>query len=397
MPLVPTAAPGTALIVHPGAELYGSDRVMLETVSALADEGWNVVVTTPAPGPLLDEVRRRGAQAVVLDVPVLRKSMLRPVGLLALAVAAVRALVRSARLLRSIRPDVLYVSTVTVPTWLVSARLAGIPAIAHVHEAERSARRPIRVALALPLLLARRVVVNSRFSLETLLADLPRIGARAAVVYNGVAGPETTVPCRSDLTGALRIVYVGRISERKGVDVAVEAVALLAGSGRRAELDIVGAVFPGYEWFEDQLRRRVAQAGLDGRVRFPGFTPSVWPALARADVVVVPSRVDEPFGNTAVEAVLAARPVIVSHCGGLPEAVEAFPSAQTVPPADPAALARAILEVADDWPDRSTQAHRDAPAAAAAFSPQRYREEILREIESALPRAAVEAERVSAD
>ena len=63
---------------------------------------------------------------------------------------------------------------------------------------------------------------------------------------------------------------------------------------------------------------------------FSGFTDDVWAHLAAADLVLVPSQGDEPFGNTAVEAMLAARPVVVSSSSGLDEAVAGYGSAQRV-------------------------------------------------------------------
>ena len=81
-------------------------------------------------------------------------------------------------------------------------------------------------------------------------------------------------------------------------------------------MTIVGAVFPGYEWYEAELREQVRNLGLEGSVTFCGFVPDVWPVLETLDVIAVPSRYDEPFGNTAVEAVLAGRPVVVSATSG---------------------------------------------------------------------------------
>ncbi|GAV93302.1 glycosyl transferase [Actinomyces denticolens] len=52
-------------------------------------------------------------------------------------------------------------NTVTIPTWPAAARLAGVPAIAHVHEAEDSQPLVIRAGLNAPLLAARAVVANS--------------------------------------------------------------------------------------------------------------------------------------------------------------------------------------------------------------------------------------------
>ena len=62
-----------ALIAHPGAELYGSDRVMLETITALVDAGWHVDVTIPERGPLLQAAEQRGASVRLDAVPVLRE------------------------------------------------------------------------------------------------------------------------------------------------------------------------------------------------------------------------------------------------------------------------------------------------------------------------------------
>ena len=53
------------LVAHPGAELYGSDRVVLESVVAIVNAGAIVDVTVPETGPLIEELRRAGARVVV--------------------------------------------------------------------------------------------------------------------------------------------------------------------------------------------------------------------------------------------------------------------------------------------------------------------------------------------
>lgn len=366
----------TVLVAHPGAELYGSDRVMLESVSAFVDDGWRVVTTLPHGGPLVAELASRGTEVVLVPTPVLRKSALRPRGALRLARDTAVGTVQGVRLLRRTRPQVVYVSTVTIPLWSVLARATGRPVLVHVHEAEGSASALVRRVLAFPLLLASRLVVNSSFSVDVLRRSIGRLTRKATVVYNGVPGPTRVEPPRDVLTGPVRLVYLGRLSPRKGVDVAVEAVRLLAADGCPATLDLVGAVFPGYEWFEDQLRTQIADAGLESSVRLRGFHPEVWPFLAEADVALVPSRVDEPFGNTAVEAVLAARPVVVSATSGLREAAAGYASAQYVTPGDPRALADAVLAVRDRWPELRDAALADAEAAVRRHSPEGYRGQV---------------------
>lgn len=366
------------LVAHPGTELYGSDRVMLDTVAALVDRGWQVTVAVPGEGPLTDGLRDVGAVVRSCPTAVLRKSALRPRGMVSLLRDAARSLGPTWRLLRGGRPDVVYVSTVTAPLWLPLARLARRPVVCHVHEAEVGAARVVRTALAAPLLCARSIVANSEFSLRTLTDAIPRLARRSTVVPNPVPGPPVVSEARTELTPPVRLLFIGRLSPRKGPQVALEALRRLRADGVDAHLDLLGAVFTGYEWFERELRDAVRRDALEPHVEFLGFRNDVWPSIAASDVVLVPSVAAEPFGNTAVEAVLAARPVVASTAGGLVEAVRGYRSARSVPPDDPAALAAAVRELLDDWPTVRAGAAADAVEAADRHSPERYGERIER-------------------
>lgn len=367
----------TIVVAHPSADLYGSDRVLLESVSALVDGGFRVLVTVPDDGPLVPFLRERGADVVVSPSPVLRKSYLNPRGLLRLAGLSLTSFRDSSRIVSAERPAAIFVNTITIPLWLVVARVRRVPVVCHVHEAEGSASLAMRRLLALPLLLADSLVVNSRFSQQVLAGSFARLGRRSSVVYNGVVGPSEVTEPRAELTAPVRVVYVGRLSHRKGVDVVVEAVGALTAAGVDVTLDVVGAVFPGYEWYEADLREQARRLGIEDAVRFRGFVPRVWDLVSAGDVVVVPSRLDEPFGNTVVEALLCARPVIASATSGLLEASAGYAAARTVPPGDATALAAAIQGVIADWDVLRPAAVADAALAEERHSPSRYRAQIL--------------------
>ncbi len=251
----------------------------------------------------------------------------------------------------------------------------------------------MRKALGIPLLLARRLVLNSRCSSSVLTDALPQAGPRSVVIVNGVTGPPRMQPPRARLEEPVRLLYVGRLSERKGPGDAIEAVRLLGFRGVDAHLDIVGAVFPGNELFEDDLRRQVEAARLDGRVRFHGFTADVWPYLAACDVLLVPSRTDESFGNTAVEAILAARPVVATRIRGLVEATTAFDASLLVAPSAPAEIADAVERVVTHWNEFRAHALNDAPRAAHRYSRDRYQSAVTDVLRSLLSREVRQAVR----
>lgn len=368
----------TVLIAHPSAELYGSDRVMLDTVSALVARGWTVFVTLPTDGPLVEGCRAAGATVLRCGTPVLRKSALRPKGFVSFVASVLSSLRPGMAVLRTTRPDVVYVSTITAPLWLLLARLRRHPVVCHLHEAEVGLPRLVGRVLVSPLLLADVVISNSTFSLEVATAAIPRLRARSIVVSNPVPGPVHPAAARAILDPPIRLLYVGRLSPRKGPQHVIEAVEVLRARGSHCHLAILGSVFEGYEWFERELHEAVSRAGLDEQVDFLGFRPDVWPVIAAADLVIVPSVMHEPFGNTAVEALLAGRPVVASALGGLLEAVSGYDSARSVPPADPTAIADAVASITSDWTSSRVAAERDAIAAAVRHSPERYGDRIDR-------------------
>ncbi len=387
----PDSAPKTVLFAHPAPDLYGSDRMLLESVSAAVSAGMRAVVTMPSDGPLSDLLTAAGARVVSCPTLVLRKALLSPRAVPELVRATLVGVRSGAALLRVRRPDVLVVNTLTIPLWPVLGRFFGIPVIVHVHEAEHEAALPVRLALTTPLLAAQAVIVNSRATaavisepgtrsvlgrLQRRLGD--RLRDRIQLVYNGVAGPDPNqlviaAPTRPD---PLRIVYVGRLSPRKGVAVAIRALAELHQLGHPASLELAGDVFSGYEWFAGQLHELVDSLGLTGYVRFAGFVAPVWAAYARADVAIVPSLTTEPFGNVSVEAQLAGRPVVVARTQGLVETVRDGITGVVVAPDDPAALAMALARLAADWPAAVAMARAARQDALHRFGPARYRAQV---------------------
>jgi glycosyltransferase involved in cell wall biosynthesis len=288
---------------------------------------------------------------------------------------AARSIPGIRRLIRRVRPDLIYINTVTIPWWLTAARSMRIPVLCHVHEAEPDLGRAIGTAFTLPLLQANLVIANSRVAVEALERFAPRVRKRTVLVYNGVDGPaqEPTPPPNGT---PARLVSVGRLSPRKGPDIALEALALLRAGGRDVTLELCGTPVPDQTWFADELLERASRPDLAGAVHFAGYCSPVWPALARADIYVAPARA-EPLGNAVVEAQLARRPVVATAVQGHLETLIDGETGLHVPPDDPPALARAIARLLDDSALAATLADTARTRALELFSAQRYRADVL--------------------
>ena len=369
------------LVAHPSPDLYGSDRQLLQSVDAAIESGWRVSVVLPAPGPLTALLEQAGADVRFGRFPVLRKADLSPLGVIKLAGRSFAATVRLILLLRKLSPDAVYVNTMTLPVWLMAAKMARVPALCHVHEAEEDQPRPVRVAMTAPLLLAKSVVANSFAAKRAITTVIGRLAPRVSVVHNGVPMPPVTPhPPRDRAPGApATIALVGRLSPRKGIDVALDAVGALRGEGRPVELIICGSVFDGYEWYEDELRQRMQSADLAGHVELAGYVHPTWPVLADADIVLVPSRT-EPFGNAAVEGLLSCRPVVASNVQGLAEVILADDTGVLVRPGDAEDLADGIRRMLDQPAKAREMATRGLADAIERFSVTGYRAAIAAEL-----------------
>jgi glycosyltransferase involved in cell wall biosynthesis len=156
-------------------------------------------------------------------------------------------------------------------------------------------------------------------------------------------------PAMADPAAPLRILFVGRLVERKGVEVLVRALARLRHE-RDAELVVVGA---GER--EGNILRTAALEGVESHVHLTGLVSPDRLAreYARCDLFVLPAVVDargdtEGLGVVLLEALRFERPIIASAAGGIEDIVREGSTGWLVPPGDADVLARKILEVAAD-------------------------------------------------
>jgi glycosyltransferase involved in cell wall biosynthesis len=373
------------LLTHPSADLYGSDRMALLALRALVKRGHAVTVVVPGDGPLISKIREARGEVIIADIPVLRKSGLRLFGLVKMMWSCAASLFRIARILRSVDPDIVYVNTIVQPWWIAGGKFQRRRVVVHVREAEKQIHRVLKTVIHAPLILADLILCNSRSTQREIASVMPKSTTQLQVVYNGKDWSEYQISQSSQdscgATAPLRLTVVGRLSPRKGQDIAIAALAEIVATGIDATLTFVGDVFPGYEWYEDELKRTATKLRLAHRVRFVGFHEDIRVPLARTDIAIVPSRI-EPFGTVAAECMAAGVLTIVAEVQGLTEIVKDGSSGLTFAADDNRALARHCI-----WAHRHPEEAKKLGLAGQRdvnerFSLDRYEREIVEALES---------------
>ena len=268
-----------------------------------------------------------------------------------------------------------------IPDGLAAARLAdrlGVPLVVteHASDAARSVAADPELAGAYRSLLTgpRRLVAISAAS-QRRLADALGVSPGAIAVIGNVVDTAAFTPADPTGRDPAELLWVGERSPKKGTDVLLRAMALLAADRPGLRLRLVGrAPTPEVEALWTAL---AAELGIADRVVFgpPADRAGVVAAMAGASVLVHPSPA-ETFGVVAAEAASSGLPVAATPSGGVEDILGRDGSLGTVAAGhDPADLARAVADVlarrAGFDPDamhRSIAARFGAPKVAEAYA-----------------------------
>ncbi len=216
-------------------------------------------------------------------------------------------------------------------------RTLGIPYILHLHGSRMRqywlGAKPARKARIDAMFAhAARVLVLGEVWRRFVAGQVPGIGPRIVILPNATRAPSLPhVPSET-----VRILFLGRVGERKGVPQLIEALGMLPRDGRWT------AIIAGDGALEAS-RARIAALGLDGSVAMPGWSgpDEVARLLAASDILVLAS-FDENLPMSVIEAMANGLAVVTTPVGATEDIITDGETGLLVPPGDVPALAEAL-------------------------------------------------------
>lgn len=249
------------------------------------------------------------------------------------------------RIFKASRPGVVHLHNPTQTIYAaLAARMAGVPSIVSTRHSlvapphQRVEELKYRIAA----LCCDWVVGICDATVNNLKAIRSAPPAKIVRVYNGVAPVRRVAkedwPAKSGFT----LIYVGRLAPVKNLCLLLNAFSVALSSRPDLSLWIVG---DGNE--RGSLERMAQELNIDSQITFWGQQLDVAPFFSAADAFIMSSR-SEGLPVSLLEAFSLGLPAIVTDVGGMAEVVRLTNAGITVPPADSAAMAAAILGLVND-------------------------------------------------
>src|SRR5215203_3904742 len=217
-----------------------------------------------------------------------------------------------------------------------------------------------------------------------------RIAVSEAAAWTGrrwFGGDYRIVPNGVDIDAAMRgpkpqsdqmrLLFVGRAEERKGLPVLLAAFQALV-EHVPSRLTVVGAD-------PEEISRRVSDPELMSHIDVLGKVSDsvLWRQLGEADILCAPSLAGESFGMVLIEAMAAATPVIASKIAGYSDVVTNGVDGILVPPADPQALGEELQLLAHE-PERMRAMGEAGRRSAERYAWPHIAEEVTEVYEHAI-------------
>ncbi|KGH62272.1 glycosyl transferase family 1 [Oenococcus oeni S13] len=317
----------TIMYLHAGAEMYGSDKVLLQLVTGLDKKQFKPIVVLPEHGPLEKALETSAIQTEVVTYPILRRKYFNPKGIINYAVGYFKAGKILAGIAVKYHVDLIHVNTLAVLEGITLKKRIKKPLIWHVHEILLSPKFMWKLTAYLSAKYADKIVVVSKATGTHLKKAGYAKRNQIVTIYNGIKTSkqldnsdfrqEFGIPKNAFVFG-----HVGRINAWKGQEDFLKASLKLMPDYPKMHILFSGNAFKGEEWREEKLKKEINESGFSDRIHYLGFQKNISKVYRTIDVLVSTSNGRETFSLVVAEAMSCSKPVISYNIGGPSELIK---------------------------------------------------------------------------
>ena len=371
------------LLLHSSNDLYGASKIFLQLIDLLTKNGFDVHIIIPEKGMLDDFLIKKDIKIEYLELGVLRKKYLNPLGLINRLVTNIKAIAFLSKYIKDHSIDLVYTNTSTILSGGIAAKKNGVPSLFHIHE--------IPTGNKLYEFLSGKIV--NRYSSKVLTVSesvkkhwLKYIDDKKIDrIYNGIIFSKTDslVELERDQDDFV-ITSVARIIPYKGHGYLIDIANELIKKSTKFKFLIVGDTLSSYVSYEKSVKQKVKDLGLEHQIKFLGFREDVSSILKQSDLFIHPAIAPDPLPTVLFESLHNDLPSVATNLGGAIEILDNGNNGLLIPYNDPKKAADLINEYCANTKLQKKHLENSKKNFKINFSPESFNKNILKEVNNLL-------------
>jgi glycosyltransferase involved in cell wall biosynthesis len=310
------------LIIHSSNDMYGASRIVLQVIDVLIKAKYEVHVILPYNGVLNKMITNKGASCSIYNLGVFRKKYLSLKGLYNRFLKIKMAKNYISNYINKHHIDLLYTSTSVIISGGLAAKKRGIPNIFHIHEIPTGNKLyEIFIGLFIRCFSTKVIVVSNSVAKHwrSYLKKTQLIKVFNGIVFSHKKPLKTTKrKTGQDIT----VTSIARLIAGKGHKYFIEVAKELLKLNNQYKFLIVGDTFPGYESYEEELKKLVTQNDLNQTIHFLGYRTDIEAILSKSDLVFHSSIAPDSLPTVIFEAIKTRVPVVATELAGAVEILD---------------------------------------------------------------------------
>jgi glycosyltransferase involved in cell wall biosynthesis len=371
------------LLVHSSNDLYGASKIFLQLIDLLTKNGFDVHIIIPEKGMLDDFLIKKDIKIEYLELGVLRKKYLNPLGLINRLFTNIKAIAFLSKYIKDHSIDLVYTNTSTILSGGIAAKKNDVPSLFHIHE--------IPTGNKLYEFLSGKIV--NRYSSKVLTVSesvkkhwLKYIDDKKIDrIYNGIIFSKTDPLIKLDRDqDDFVITSVARIIPYKGHGYLIDIANELIKKSTKFKFLIVGDTLSSYVSYEKSVKQKVNNLGLENQIKFLGFREDVSSILKQSNLFIHPAIAPDPLPTVLFESLHNDLPTVATNLGGAIEILDKGNNGLLIPYNDSKKAADLINEYCANTKLQKKHLENSKKNFKINFSSESFYKNILKEVNNLL-------------
>lgn len=373
------------LLLQGSSDLYGSSKILLESIKVFKKNGHHPIVVLSEKGPLSFILEEMGVKVYFIRLGILRRKYQSINGICNRIWVMLKAYRSIKKLIQEKQISMVYSNTTAVLVGAFAAKSLKIKHIWHIHEIIENPKWLGRFLGILVNNYSNLVIVVSEAVKQNWLPRIP--GDKISLIHNGLdytkflqQNPSLRTEIEADASTII-IGMIGRVHYWKGQDFFLQIAIELAKKNHTLKFVLIGDAFPGYEFLYEQLKTIQEEGNIRSLVYDLGYRTDIPELIQGFDIFVLPSLQPDPFPTVILEAMAAAKPVIATRHGGALEMVENGLTGYLIEPGNSVIAAQVIQHLVDNEVLRKEMGRAGREKVLTAYSNEIFEKKLLKILE----------------